>query len=282
MNIIYWGGKMSVCIIILNYVSYELTIQTIEQLKKLSYKDFTVVVIDNASPNESDKILKDNEKKYGYLYIQTGENCGFAKGNNVGLKYAVEHGFDYSLIINNDLIIEDFQIIEKFIESCEADKKIACVGPKIVDLNNNPVYPYVNRMSFWDMTFGLKKEKKQRASKLDEKCYVYRVYGCCMFVKNEFIKEIGFFDEGTFLYCEEEILAERFLQKKYMTLYNPEIKVIHMESSTIGKNRGFKSLAKIRVMQKSLDIYLKKYRNFSFLKRTLVKLFRSFIIFVRG
>ena len=103
-----------------------------------------------------------------------------------------------------------------------------------------------------------------------------------MLVRNIYIKKVDFFDERTFLYCEEEILAEKFLKKNYKTYYLAESKIKHLESMTVGKKKGFNNLKKIFIVLDSLDIYLKDYLQMSFIKRYICKIFRFIIMFIKG
>ena len=65
------GKESSVLIIILNYKTYQLTLNLIEQLKKLNYPSFDILVIDNNSSNESGKILKEKANILNYIFIRT-------------------------------------------------------------------------------------------------------------------------------------------------------------------------------------------------------------------
>ena len=96
--------KDQVAIIILNYKSWEDTLSLAEAIQKLFLLNWNqIIIIDNNSPNESDKKLNEFSDK-GYIYIQTGQNNGYAAGNNIGLKYAYKNGFKYGWILNNDII----------------------------------------------------------------------------------------------------------------------------------------------------------------------------------
>ena len=150
------GKESSVLIIILNYKTYQLTLNLIEQLKKLNYPSFDILVIDNNSSNESGKILKEKANILNYIFIQNSKNTGYAAGNNIGLKYAIVNNYDYSLIANNDLKILDNNFLEVLVNVAENNSHIACVGPKVIDINNNIVPPYINKPTKRSMTIGLR------------------------------------------------------------------------------------------------------------------------------
>lgn len=275
-------SKKEVCIIILNYKSYDLTINMIKQLNTLLDISFDVVVIDNASPNESPKVLEEYSTKLNYVFIQNSENLGYARGNNIGLKYAYTHGYEYSWIINNDLIIKDLNVLNKLVLSIKNDYKIGAVGPKILDLEGIECAPYVRRESLFDMTLGIKKYSRLRKANIDIEQDVYRVHGCCMLVKNSVMNEINYFDENTFLYEEENILAERLINNGYRMHYNPNTFIIHMESSTTGKYKGLKSRFKRKCVSNSKNYYLKEYRHYNWITRKIAIFVRNLVIYFRG
>ena len=142
-----------VLIIILNYKTYKMTIDLVEQLKTLDDNLFDIMIIDNNSPNESALILERFAKDKGLIFLKNNINSGYAAGNNIGIRYATNKGYQYSLILNNDLKIVDSEFIEKLIIA-GSDERVACIGPKIVDLDGESVAPYCNRPSFYSLTLG--------------------------------------------------------------------------------------------------------------------------------
>ena len=274
--------EKKVCIIILSYKNYEMTLQMIKQIRQFSYKNYEILVVDNNSPDDTSKMLDTYKNEFGYKLIINKENLGYAKGNNIGINYSIDNGFDYSWVINNDLIIKDKDIIQKFIKTSEEHLNVAIVGPKIFDLNQNVCAPYYKRPSLWDMTFGIKAYSSKRKKMIDNRMEVYRLHGCCLFMKNDMIKQVGLFDPSTFLYCEEEILAEKLLKYKYCSYYDSTINIIHMESSTIGINRGKKSKFKRQCYKNSMKIYLRSYRKFNVIATRLCIIVRCIMIYFRG
>src|SRR3989344_7276867 len=92
-------------IVILNYNGYEDTLILLKSLPKLKadgYKLFTVIV-DNGSTDQSVNQLSavSSQLKLDKV-IENKKNLGFAKGNDRGIKYGLDHGADYILLLNND------------------------------------------------------------------------------------------------------------------------------------------------------------------------------------
>ena len=127
-------------VVILNYLNYEDTIECIESLKKDNYDNKEIIVIDNNSKNESwIKLNKIYEKKIHL--IKSEENLGFAKGNNLGIKYARNIlNCSFVLLVNNDTVFKDRMLITNLINAYEPG--IGVIGPRIIQANGfeqNPV-----------------------------------------------------------------------------------------------------------------------------------------------
>lgn len=271
-----------VLVVILNYKTYEMTVELINQLNGLDHSLFDICVIDNASPNESADVLSGLSEKLGFIFFKNSINAGYAAGNNIGIRYAIEHGYEYSLILNNDLKIVDSFFIEKLVETADKDSSIACIGPKILDINNQPVPPYCDRPTFYSLTLGIVREKKKRSRYIDTPRKVYRLFGCCMLLRNSAMAAVDCMDERTFLFCEEEILAERLLKEGYAAYYCPDASIVHLESATINKEHAGKNVQKIKIMLKSMELYLREYRRYGVLATKFCQLVRFLVMYIRG
>lgn len=256
------SSQPSVLIVILNYNTYELTLQLVEQIHtKLDYDNYQIYVIDNCSPNESAKVLQENAGSY--LLYPNNKNAGYAAGNNIGIRYGIKHGYKYTWILNNDVLITDANVLNHMVSIMEQKPEIGCVGPKIISRSGTPVAPYVRRRSFWQMTFGIINDKRIRDKNINKSQQVYRVYGCCMLLRNEIMEKIDCMDERTFLYGEEAILAERMLQFDSYMYYDANVSIIHNESSSININNKQKPTLRSAEAKKSRSLYLSDYRNFN-------------------
>ena len=262
--------KPAVLIIILNYGTYDLTLKMINELHtKLDYDNYSIMVVDNCSPNESAKVLEGRSKDLNYIFIANEKNTGYAAGNNIGIRYAINNGYKYSWILNNDVELREKSVLKELIGILEGNDDIACVGPKIYNADGSICAPYCRRPSVWNMTLGAFEDKKYRISKQDVAGEVYRIYGCCMLLKNKAMAEIDCMDERTFLYGEEAILSERLIQKRYRTYYDPAVSVTHLGSVSMKKASPDSKKRQILEQEKSRELYLKEYRDFSWIDRRI-------------
>lgn len=272
----------SVLVVILNYGTYDLTLEVINNiLTTIDYNNFSILVVDNNSPNESADILEKESKKGNFIFIKNDKNSGYAAGNNIGIRYGIENGFDYSLILNNDVVIQEGNALSHMVNIAEANDNIGCVGPKINTLDGEICPPYCRRPNLFHMTIGIPSEKKYRKKYNDISGEVYRVYGCCMLLKNSVMKKIDCMDERTFLYGEEQILAERMNSIGSETYYDSQVSVLHKESMTMRRMSANKKMFQVKTSWKSRTIYLREYRKYSVFSTFLCNLFRSIVTLLR-
>lgn len=273
----------NLAIIILNYNTYQMTIDLVNSLVKIAPGNFCeIVVVDNASPNESAQKLEEEAKKNKlFTFLRSTKNGGYAAGNNIGLKYATGKGYKYSLVLNNDIEIDSFEQINRMIDLFSQNRKIGAVSPRIVGKDGKKDPPlYFKKPSFWDLSLGIVFYHKKRFI-FDENrnTRIYAPRGSCMLLKNESLKKADYLDESTFLYYEEPVLAERLLHVGYECWLCGDSFVVHHHSATISKAINKKKL--IKTITQSYKIYLSHYRKFNLFQVLFCILIRKLSILIR-
>lgn len=248
-------------IVILNYKTYEKTIECVDSIVLTMKKKYKIYIVDNFSPNNSFEILKTryiNDKKVKVL--KAPNNGGFAKGNNIGIQECIENKYEYVLITNNDIIFTD-NSIEKMYNFISNKQDVVIVGPKITKKNKTHQQSSVLREKKISEYIGISKYFRKSLSlderNLNEASKVFSVSGCCFLVNLHLFKKIGAFDEGTFLYNEENILGTQAKTYNYDVYFLPSATVIHDHGSTSGTESMFVNKEFI----KSALYYWKKYRG---------------------
>ena len=255
-----------VAVVILNYKSWRDTLNEIDMCHKEIGIDYeNIIVVDNASPNESKEELEKNSQ-LGYRFIYSTENNGYASGNNIGLKYAFNNGYKYALILNNDILFNDKEFLKKLLEVVDKDNKLAVVNPDVYSPSGYLFNRDVKRPNLFDYTVGmyLYKKKGRNIQDIDKYGYVYRPQGCCMLVDLNKLNQVDYLDDSTFLYYEEVILAERLLNKGFRCACCTDTSIIHNHSTTVKSSFELNEIIKIK--NKSFSYYLKEYRHYSNLK----------------
>lgn len=256
---------MRIAIIILNYNSQHDCEKCIGFLKRQKGQDAEIIVVDNCSEKEDRIAVEQLCNNNSCTFIANNKNLGYNAGNNVGLRYAAEKGYEYALIANPDMEFPDINYIKKLIDVMEDDKLIAVCGSDIVTPEGIHQSP-MNREGNWKNSFGwitefFRKKPKDTFSFIDhyeQSHYCSKVSGCCLMVRMSFIKEIGFFDEYPFLYCEEAILSRQVEQtSKWKMYYLSETQAIHRHI----KNEKGNPIPRIKQWKRSRLYFIKIYSN---------------------
>lgn len=215
--------QIDISIIILNYCSFNETQNLVSQLVDIR-DSIRIIIVDNNSPDNSYNLLIDKFGGYSNIEILRNQhNTGYAAGNNVGIRHALEKlKSPYIAIMNPDVeITEGF--LGNMIEYLEADHNIAAITGIMLDPHRslNMASIAFKIPSILDYFFlcsellkrvynPIKYEKLSNPSQVNPGVYyVDAIPGSCFVLRSTIFKKVGLFDEGTFLYCEEIILAKK-------------------------------------------------------------------------
>jgi GT2 family glycosyltransferase len=210
-------------IIVLNYNGKDVIKNCLTSVFKIDYPDFEVVVVDNNSVDGSFEIAKTGFSKASF--IKNEENLGYAAGNNVGIRFALERMADYVLLLNNDTEVEkDF--LNKLVEAMEKDEKIGIASPVILDGHDRQVWFSGGEISWLRM----KTEHKRDVLSKDYRETGF-VTGCAMLVKAAVFKEIGLLDEDFFLYWEDADFSVRVRRAGFKNIVVAGSWIYHFEKS---------------------------------------------------
>ena len=262
----YDGIEHDVVVILLNYKTWQETLDEIRMMKSIPGIKCDYMVVDNCSPNDSYEQLQGYTDKYGFKLIKSDNNDGYASGNNIGLREAERMGYRYAWIMNNDIIFDKSFSLDTALSIFHKADDIAVVSPDVYAPNGKLFNRDSKRWTFNDMTFGMMHYKKTGRN-IDDRGgwgYVYRPQGCSMILDIKKCSEVGFMDEHTFLYCEEDILAERLLSKDYRCACDTTNKIIHNHSYTVHSAMDRKKIIETNLA--SFKYYLTEYRGFKGLK----------------
>ena len=205
------------------------TIECIDSLCK-SEVDATleIIVVDNASKDDETLIIKD--KYPNTITIKSNVNGGFSAGNNIGIKYALENGADYIMLLNNDTVIAP-DMISLLLRYCENN---VVTVPKMLYYSAPDIIWYgggeINR---W--TGNAIHLRMNETDDVPEGNYICTfATGCCMMFKSETLKELGFLNESYFMYFEDVELCVRMECKNIRINYIPDAKLWHKVGTSSG------------------------------------------------
>ena len=247
-----------VYIILLNYNNYEDTINCVQSIEKnelgLNYK---IVVVDNCSTDDSALKL---EKIKNIVFIASKENGGFAKGNNIGIEYAMKDGADYILLLNNDTVIEK-QAISKMINKIKGHKDIGILGSRTMYYDNPTLINYngghINWLKAITVHEGYKEEFKNEGQDFK---YTDFITGCCMLIKREVIEKVGMLPEEYFMYYEDVDYCMKTIEAGYKLGVSMDTIIYHKVSSSSG---GENSPFSIKWGNRNRLIFINKYKKYT-------------------
>jgi len=218
--------KNLVSIIVLNYNAGELLLNCIESIKKSSYQNIEIIVVDNISSDRSQTKCK--EKFPDVKLIQNKKNLGYCGGNNVGIKEAQG---EFIVILNPDTIVESNWLEELL----DAGKKFGdgLYQPKILSLNEENIIQSTGNM-LHVFGFGFARDKGKRIiDKNEEIEKIGYASGTCLFTTKKVIQRVGLLDEFLFLYHDDLDLGWRAAQIGINSYYVPKSKIFHVESYSL-------------------------------------------------
>lgn len=268
---------MKTVFIILNYKTYQDTIRLTDDLLRQGLGDRSILIVDNASPGDSYEVLVRTYEEVSQVeVVSSGVNGGYAKGNNFGLRYVKKYDPQYVCIINNDVYF-DLSLIERLEKRYVSIADVAFLTPVQYLLNNRPA-PFSSLRqipSFGDdikMTMGLGKSTKhiyRPDVERDNLQEVEIVPGAFMFINYFTFEQIGFFYEGTFLFCEERFVAKKIRDCGLHSYILLDEYYVHAHSVTINKEGSKKWQQKLLLDGRVL--YTKYHRTYPLLKIGILK-----------
>ncbi len=236
------------------------------------------------SENEFETAQKDQKEISNLLpnkkiiLVKNNENYGFAGGNNIGIKYAMDIlKSNYILLLNNDTVV-DPDFLTELIKVAEKDEKIGFVGPKTYFYDRKEVIQAAGggKIDFKQIIaieIGLNQEDD---GKYDQNCELDYITGSCILCKREVLDKIGMLNINYFMYWEDVDWCFRGRKLGYKSVYAFKSKIWHkvsVSSSNYLKNY-YCTRNRIYFMQQNIN----KHSYFKFLPYFLVFIFLPQII----
>lgn len=266
---------MKIPVILLNYNSSDDCRKCVSFLKRQQGIGLEIIIVDNCSREDDCIEVKKLCQEQGCTFIQASENRGYNAGNNIGLRYAGEKDYEYALIANPDMEFPQEDYVSRLVAAMKQNKEIVVCGSDIVDIDNHHQNPMFKDAFSHDINGLIKTIYKQKTTDTTGSVedyknnhYCTKVSGCCLLLRMDFIKQIGYFDENIFLYCEEAILSRQVEIARKKMYYMAEIQAIHSHISSMKGNpiRRFESWRTSRIY------FIDKYSGYNIVKKMIAKL----------
>jgi GT2 family glycosyltransferase len=231
----------------------------------MTYPNYEIIVVDNASPGNDVEVLRERYGDYIHI-IQNERNYGFAKGNNVGIRYALNRGADYVLVLNNDTV-GDPTFLDELVSCCRKEHKIGAVGPKLY-YYDNPTRVQLP---------GLYEKVGDAPADIET------LSGAAFLVGRKVWEQVGLLDEVFFpAYGEDRDFFERLKEHRYRIVCAPASKVYHKMSATA---RRYPDLALYLTVKYNFLLARRRRINQSYIasfKHLVKNIFVCFAVSVRA
>ena len=242
-----------VSVISINYNQAQVTCDMVASLRRVTYPNLEILVVDNASPTDNPDIIA--ERYPEVKLIKSAKNLGFAGGNNLGIAQAKGK---YLLFLNNDTEVEpDF--LEPLVQLFEQNPQAGIASPKIIFFGTDNLIQYagsrgINTWTGRSITIGnLEPDHGQHNHSQPTQL----ADGAAMLVPRSVIDAVGPMPEVYFLYYEELDWCELIKRAGYTCHYVADSTVYHKESVSVGKS----SVMKTYYMNRNRLLFIR--RNFS-------------------
>ncbi len=233
---------MKVLTVVLSWNSKKYIVECLESLKK---NNAEIILVEGGSTDGSLEFLK--TKYPEHKLIETNKNLGYAGGNNVGLKYALEQNADFVWVVNPDIVVAP-TALDEAMKVMTKDEKTAVVGSKVYFYPGfefhkdryskkelGKVLWYAGGENDWKNVyathFGINEVDD---GKYDTPKEVGFATGSSMLFRCSALRQVGVIDEKYFLYYEENDLCQRLIKSGWKLMYAPKSVVWHKVGQAAG------------------------------------------------
>jgi len=273
-----------VSVVAVNYNQPGITLDMIRSLKKVSYPEIEIIVVDNDSSDGSQNAVKTQFPSV--KLICNDHNVGFARANNTGIRASTGR---YVCLVNSDIKVLD-NVLFKLVNYLDTNPGVGILGPRTVNPDFTTRYncrelPTIRnaffQAVFFDKLFpSVNIFRGRTVFSFDyQKIHPVEVLsGCFLVVRNEVIEKVGLLDENFFIYGEDVDWCKRIADAGWGIIFYGDTQVIHYAGSSSSKKKIRFSLERLKS-----DLYYWK-KHHSIFKRTLFIfiLYLKFIIRIIG
>lgn len=259
-------------VVVLNYKNYEMTMKCVDKLIENKNK-LKIVIVDNNSNNGSfEKLTKKYNDTINVVVLNSSVNKGYGAGNNIGIRFIKENtNCKYVCIMNPDIIVEDKNLFENLINKAD---KYNLQGITALQITNDIFDPTTlgwKLPSFKDILILNSKFISKYIKPINYKKYYVEnnkdniaiidvMPGCFFIINIDIFESLGYFDENTFLYYEENILS--YKAKKINCKFGVSLNDVYIhnhkekDESLLRLNNKYYDR---KILLKSQEVYVKNY-----------------------
>lgn len=240
--------KIKTSLVILHYKNNQDTLDCLDSVFKSNFSGLDVSVILVMNGLSPDFKLKVQGLYSNVNFIINAQNCGFAAGNNLGIKKALSLDSSHIILLNNDTVVDKNAILE-LVRFSMTDSLIGLVSPKIYfapgfEFHNDKYLSSDRGKVIWyaggDIDWNNMYAKHRGVDEIDTgqfngKTETGFTTGCCMLIKKKVIEDFGLLNEKYFMYYEDIDYSMKVRSKGYKVYYDPQAFIWHKNASSSGR-----------------------------------------------
>ena len=227
------GAPPLVHIVILTWNGRNDTLECLRSLVPVWSDRIRGILVDNGSTDGTAEAVK--HEFPDLILLENRENLGFTEGSNVGIRYALDHGTDYVLLLNNDTVV-DKGFLRELLQVAARSDRIGFVSPKIYFSDPPDMLWFAGaRFYSWCGYGRMVGYREKDCGQYDEVREIDRPCGCAVLVSRRLCEEVGLMDPGIFLYSDEVEWTLRARKKGFEAYYAPQARVWHKVSASVGQ-----------------------------------------------
>jgi len=264
-----------VSVIILHLKDIPCLVDCIASLNKITYHNYDIITVHNGPKDKNLIDALTPISQHILKIIDTGENIGFTKANNIGIREAIQNDADYILLLNDDTeVSKDFLNI--LVDAGEKNPDVGMLGPQIY-FYNEPQKIWFSGAKFDEKTGSISfpNTGETDTKELPTPKEAAFITGCAVLVKKKTIEKIGLLDERFFIYWEDVDWGLRVKKAGMKNLVIPQSKIWHKITVSLGgqespirmylKTRSRLLFAKLHTPWTLRTLYIKFLRDIAWL-----------------
>jgi len=218
-------GGAHILVAVIDFNGLADTLACLESLEQQDCRQFSVMVIDNGSRTDSTPAIRARFPQYEVIRLD--ENLGWAGGNNLAMRAALERGASHVCLLNNDTVLEPGALGALL----EADRRIG--EPSLL----HPAIAYFEDPTAWQLNPEHPRSTFPDTRGFDAASGIVEMdhaYGTCLLVPRAVLERIGLLDERFFLQLEETDFFRRAAAAGFRSFCARHARILHKESAAFG------------------------------------------------
>jgi len=227
-------SKSLVAVVVLNWNDASLLPRSVGSLLKQTMES-DIIIVDNDSKDNSREVIESFGPKVTPLYNST--NTGFAGGVNTGIRYAINQGYEYIALLNNDATADKDWVKHLYKAVSKSDRNGAATC-SLIHSSEDTYDSTGEQYSVWGLPHARGRAEVVKGQ-YDKQTDIMGASGGGSVFRASMFKDIGLFDEDFFAYYEDIDLGLRAHTRGWKFTFVPEAKSLHATGTTSGRVKNF-------------------------------------------